>query len=966
MKQMGYFLKKSTALLIALLLCFSVVCAVPVVAAKDDDVKDDAVVEETTQVKKESSYKDYLANLKDATVAKDKIVISAASYTDGSSAAVEQIYTDYEGNSGTSVNFKDEGNVTFKFEVKKAGFYSLKMTYFTGAASGSSIVRDILIDGKAPFKESNEVSFPQLWINETNELTFDKLGNEIRTPQVQIGKWRTEYATDVSGLVSGNLQYYLTEGTHTITLVPERETLHLKNIVFEGEKAVPTYAEVLETYKQNGYKNASPAANVTVQAEDAFALKSDQTMYGLNDRTSPSVVPYDVNLIRYNTIGSTHWQVVGQWVEWEVDVKETGLYNIVTHFKQSEKTNDVSIRQIYIDGKLPFKEADAVRFYYDSAWQSECIGDKDGNPYLFYMEEGKHVIRLRVGLGDTIDFLFDAKDYLSEFNYIYRRIVMITGVAPDTYRDYQLEKAMPDVIEQMRELTGKMEQLIKDVEEYNGQSGASTVALKRLYDQLVILIDDPEKIPADLSTFQSNVASFGTWINQRTVQPLELDSIMIKSPDTATPKGEAGFFKMLMHYIKQFFYSFVTDYDSVGVMEETAPEEITVWIPTGRDQAQILKQMINDDFTPNHDIAANVQLITSAALLPSIFAGSAPDVYSGVAMADPINLSLRDAVVDLSQFKDFKEVIGRFSKEATVPYTLNGKTFALPDTQDYYIMFVRTDIMEELGISLDQLSDWDTILSEVLPVLQLNSLAFGVPVSIHSYLAFLYQTGGTMYNPDGKTSALSNSKAISAMQRFTDLYTQYGFNLAYDFSNRFRSGEIPVAVAQLSSYNQLSVFAPDINGLWTMLPIPGTKREDGVIDRSCSSIVTGTIMLNQKDTNKEAAWEYLKWWSSEEVQLEYGSELEGIMGSAARYNPANTKAFERIAWDKDMKKSLLEQREWVKAFVEVPGGYLTTRYYDFAFRYIVYNGENVRDTLTENVESIDREIAHKRAEYNLD
>lgn len=968
MKQMGYFFKKTTALLIALVMCISAVCAVPAVAEEKEGNADKTaeVVEQTTASKDAIAYKDYIANCKDATVGKDKIVISAASYTDGSKSAVEQIYNDYEGNKGTSVTFKDEGTVTFKFKVEKAGLYTLKLNYFTGSASGSSIVRDILIDGKAPYSESNEVSFPQLWIDESDERTYDKLDNEIRTQQVQIGKWRSEYAVDVSGLVSGALQYYLSAGEHTVSLVPERETLHLKSIVFEGAEYVPTYEEALKTYKEKGYKNASPEANVTVQAEDAFALKSDQTMYGLNDRTSPSVTPYDVNLVRYNTIGGTHWQIVGQWVEWEIDVKETGLYNIVTHFKQSTKTNDVSIREVYIDGKLPFKEADAIRFYYDSAWQSECIGDKDGNPYLFYMEKGKHVIRLRVGLGDSTDFIFDAKGHLEEFNYIYRRIVMITGVSPDTYRDYQLEKAMPDVIEQMKALEGKMEKLIKDVGVYNGQSGASTVTLNRLYDQLVLLNEDPETIPANLSTFQSNVASFGTWINERTAQPLELDSVMIKSPDTETPKGEAGFFKMMWHYIMQFFYSFVTDYDSVGVMEETAPEEITVWIPTGRDQAQILKQMINDDFTPNHNIAANVQLITAAALLPSIFAGSAPDIYSGSLQADPINLSLRDAVVDLSEFPDFKDVIGRYTKEATVPFQRDGATYALPDTMDYYIMFVRTDIMEELGLSLDQLNDWDTILSEVLPVLQLNSLAFGIPVGIHSYLMYLYQSGGTMYNPDGKTSALSDAKAIAAMQKFTDLYTQYGFNLAYDFANRFRSGEIPVAVANLSSYNQLSVFAPDINGLWTMLPIPGTYNAEGKLDRSCASTVTASIMLNQKDTNKEAAWEYLKWWSSEEVQLEYGSELEGVMGSAARYNPANSKAFERIAWDKDMKESLLRQRDWVKAYVEVPGGYLTTRYYDFAFRYVVYDSENVRDTLTENVESINREIAHKRAEYNLD
>ena len=40
--------------------------------------------------------------------------------------------------------------------------------------------------------------------------------------------------------------------------------------------------------------------------------------------------------------------------------------------------------------------------------------------------------------------------------------------------------------------------------------------------------------------------------------------------------------------------------------------------------------------------------------------------------------------------------------------------------------------------------------------------------------------------------------------------------------------------------------------------------------------------------------------------------------------------------------------------------------YDFAFRYIVYDKDNVRDTMIDAVSSINTEISNKRKEYSLD
>ena len=211
---------------------------------------------------------------------------------------------------------------------------------------------------------------------------------------------------------------------------------------------------------------------------------------------------------------------------------------------------------------------------------------------------------------------------------------------------------------------------------------------------------------------------------------------------------------------------------------------------------------------------------------------------------------------------------------------------------------------------------------------------------------------------------LNTNEAISAMKDYSMLYTQYGLNLSYDFANRFRSGEIPVAIADFTSYNQLSIFAPEIKNLWGMLPVPGTKRADGTIDHTAIGLVTGSVILSSAKS-PQSCWTFLKWWLSAPVQSAYGTLLESVVGSAARYNTANRNSMDSVAWDADIKDNLEIQAGYLQARKEVPGGYYTTRLYDFAFRSIVYDSEDVRETMNDTTIDINREIENRRIEYEL-
>ena len=211
---------------------------------------------------------------------------------------------------------------------------------------------------------------------------------------------------------------------------------------------------------------------------------------------------------------------------------------------------------------------------------------------------------------------------------------------------------------------------------------------------------------------------------------------------------------------------------------------------------------------------------------------------------------------------------------------------------------------------------------------------------------------------------MSETVNINAFRDYANLYINYNLPKAYNFANRFRSGEMPIGIADYSMYNQLVVFAPEIRGLWGFAPMIGTEKADGTIDRTVTGTVSGTVILaDAKDP--EACLRFLQWWTGCDAQVLYAREQESVMGAAARYTVANVQAMDRMAWDTDQLAVLKAQWSDVRGIPEVPGGYYTSRYVDFAYKAVVLQSENAREVLMDYTEIIDREIKNKRQEFDL-
>lgn len=941
-----------------------------------------------------AGYKEYIAS-HEGVYPEKEIIIHAINYTryqENGEKANPEIYKDFEGMTGESILTSDDSLIEFDFEVTESGFYYPSILYYPVEGKSSAIQRSFFVDGELPYKEMAIIEFYRIWKSEIDETyvddngitvkkwSKDNQGNDLKPSSMEVPDWVSSYCYDNNGYITKPLPIYLTKGIHTISIMALREPMLLHSITLKNYEQVLNYEDVKAQWDMEGAKETS-GHNIRIEAENA-SLTSSQMLYPRQDQSSPAVYPSSPKTLLNNTIGDNSWRNAGQWIEWEFEVPETGYYHISLHAKQSYLRGINVSRKITIDGKVPFEEMEAYEFKYDSHWKNIVLSDNEGNPYYFYLEKGIHTIRMEVVLGEFAEIIGEVQDAVTKLNAIYRKVIRITGVNPDKYRDYQIEATLPGLEAELIEVRDQLTGAIDRLREVAGKNSDKEAVLRTMRDQLTQLIKDQEDFIKVITSFKINIRACGNWITQVIQQPLALDRINIYSPDVKVKYENTSLWAKIIYEIKRLFYSFIINYNMIGNIADKDSDNVTLtlWIGTGRDQANVIKSLIDDTFTSKTNINVNVQLVDMSTLLRASLAGEGPDVAIQVgptqvatsqtianmissANDTPVNYGIRNAVLDLTQFEDFPEVAVRFSESALVPFTYNDAVYALPDTQTFLMMFYRKDILTEIGLELPR--TWDDV-KVAMTVLSKNQMDFGMFPGEQIFAMLLYQNGGSYYNEEGTASALDSEIAINTFKEYCEFYTDYKIDKETSVEERFRTGECPIIITDYTFYNNLQVSAPDLRGLWDFTVVPGKVMEDGSINHATGSI--GLANLIMADTKyPEESWEFLKWWTSAETQTMFGREMESLMGSSARVATANLEALENLAWPVDDYKELMAQFEQVKGIPQVPGGYYTWRNVNNAFYTVVTKKDTAtpREELMDKVIYINAEIAYKMDELGL-
>ena len=921
---------------------------------------------DVTGIGRDDTYEAYLTAHKDiVSTATDLVTVDIAAFEgDGllqqDASGAPEVYTG------------DTSYVTWTVDVPVAGMYAVELEYLTVESRGVDIERALYINDVLPFSGADMLRFSRLWVN-GGEVRKDNQGNEIRPSQIEKFEYQTAFCRDDMGYETEPYQFYFEQGESKLSLKAINEPMIIRSITLTPVFGYQSYQDYLAAQPQVTMTEEAQQLHLTIEGE-AAVTRSSPSLYARYDHAAANTVPYDVYHTILNYIGGDPWNTAGQWIEWEFEVPEDGYYNISVKARQMYQRGGLSCRTVYIDGEVPFAEMGSISFAYDTNWSLRTLADDQGTPYRFYLSKGKHAIRLEVTLGDMGSILKDMENSIYRLNQIYRKVLVLTGVTPDRFRDYELGKVYPDVIQAMDLESKRLYKLVDDTVALTGQKNDRVAVAQTLAVQLEQFVDRNERITQSFANFKDNITSLGTAMQNMAESKLDIDQIIITGEKAKPTMQKTNIFSSFIHEIRACVASYFVDYNSLGnVYDENADDVIEVWLVTGRDQSTVLKTMVDDSFTSNSDIKVNVQLVAPDAILNAVMAGIGPDVILSVDGWFAVNYAMRNAVEDLTQFEDFDQVVEDFYQSALDPLTYDDGEhkgiYGLPETQLYSVLFYREDVLEDLGLEVPQ--TWEELIA-MLPTIQGNNMSVGIPfpdisnVDMSGFNALIYQNGGAIYNESKTKTVIDSEAGVKAFELYTSLYNDYGLPIVFDFVSRFRSGEMPIGVGQYSLYNTLTVSAPEIRGLWDFTLYPGTLQEDGTIDRSVHANGLCCMMVaTDNEQVKKNAWEFMKWWVSADTQVRFGREMESVLGASARYATANTEALDQLAWSADQLKVLKEQQKWAVGFPEIAGGYSTTRHMTNAIRKVINTKEDPRETLLTYTRTINEEIEIKRKEFGL-
>ncbi len=849
--------------------------------------------------------------------------------------------------------------ISWMLQVTERGEYWLSIRYRT--VPGRHINPEALLTltgSESTFTQT--VSFSRRWCDVHTDGRFlkDSNKNEVLPKAEEECVWQ-EAVYGISSK-SGSGAVALEAGDYMLTIQMSSEAVELGDICLVTQKKA-SYAEYLAKHQD---MPDDAKKQVRIEAEVMHA-KSDSSIIATYDRSSPGISPNIPEAISLNTVGGSCYAKQGQWIEWKFETKKSGFYSIDIRYQQDGLRELGVGRKIYIDGEVPFAEFQNYVFQYSQSYKDFRLADTKGEPYYVYLSKGVHTIRMEVSEAHLEQSILGLKEYIRECNSMYRKIISITGASPDVYRDYYLDKELPELMTFLPESVDKLNGLAKAIEACSERGeGSETTVIHDMVRTLKRFIEKPYKIPAMLSEFKNGIDSLGDLIITLETQSLLLDYITFTPKGDDLKSGNSNFFASLWFRIKSFFASFTTNYN---VVSGDGKKTIKVWInmgdmlvsgaASGRDQMQIIKQLSDDSFTTKSGVSVEFSLVSAGdTLSQAILAGKGPDVALFVPEQTTANLALRGALADLTEMDGYDKVEEQVYASALIPFTFGDKVYGIPETQNFNMLFVRDDIFEELGLQVPE--TWDEFYA-VQQKLAEKKLEIGIAESQEIFEMLLLQRGGSIYNKELTQSALRSREAVEAFSQWTDLYVKYSLPLTFSFLNRFRTGEMPMGIMSYTMYNQLCVAAPEIRDSWSMHPVPATISGDGVQKRSQSSNNTGCIVMSSSK-NREAAYEFIKWWTDSEIQTEFGRQVESILGVSARYNTANRITFENLNWTNSELKILKEAREDVTDIPQTMITYYVSRCISNAFRRVVYSYETPRDVIYRYSDDMDLEFARKK------
>jgi multiple sugar transport system substrate-binding protein len=199
-----------------------------------------------------------------------------------------------------------------------------------------------------------------------------------------------------------------------------------------------------------------------------------------------------------------------------------------------------------------------------------------------------------------------------------------------------------------------------------------------------------------------------------------------------------------------------------------------------------------------------------------------------------------------------------FSEQVNAYGQYDGKTFGVPLSTEPYVLWYRSDLFAELGLSPDP--TWDSYVSNARALqasgIDGNGSGFGAQIGGYYWLESIYLHGGALLDPETCAPTLDSPQALEATQTYLDLLDTTPASVVNGGGN-----EMTAAFAQGQVAQQINA-----TGYWSTINDPADSAVVGAAEMTLppmtedgSTLLFGWLIgVGEQSAAKDTAWQFLE------------------------------------------------------------------------------------------------------------
>ncbi len=221
--------------------------------------------------------------------------------------------------------------------------------------------------------------------------------------------------------------------------------------------------------------------------------------------------------------------------------------------------------------------------------------------------------------------------------------------------------------------------------------------------------------------------------------------------------------------------------------------------------------------------------------------------------------------VDLTKKMRKSKLDKNLHKQRVEVFTYNGKTYGVPQSLSALVLYYRKDMFEQFDIQPEDITTWEDFASVGEKLMNENGQRL-LALDGTMFDSLLRQKGSDLFDQNG-TFLPDEEVAISILAEFAKMAEKQIAVLPdrgsiFDpvfFSGDLEMGEVLCVIgADWYGLDLFQQFAPGMEGIWGMLPLPTWKKADGSLGPRTATFAGQGLMIMNSSKQQDAAWDFIE------------------------------------------------------------------------------------------------------------